>query len=75
MNNVSFISYSAITIALIEFAQTKPLKIHGMSGFDLRFTVGSGKCVLDMKMVGTRETDGIFGFLTSKSSIFAEITF
>ena len=33
------------TIALIEFAKTKPLKIHGLSGVDLIFTVGSGKCV------------------------------
>ena len=28
-----------------------------------------------MKMVRTRETDGIFGLLASKSSIFAIITF
>ena len=30
---------------------------------------------MNMKMVKTRETDGIFGILTSKSSIFAVITF
>ena len=30
---------------LIEFAQTKPLKIHGLSGFHPRFAVGPGKCV------------------------------
>ena len=44
-------------------------------GFDLRFTVGSGKCVFGYEDSRTRGTDGIFGFLTSsKSGIFGIIT-
>ena len=57
------------------YNQTKLSKTPRIVGIWLEITVGSGKCVLDMKMVRTRETDGIFGILTSKSSIFAVITF
>ena len=74
-DNVSFISYSTrnnarALIESIEFDQTKPLKTP-------RIIVGIwpenysrlGKMrFLDMKMVRTRENDGIFGILTSKSS-------
>ena len=59
--------------ALIEVAQTKPLKIHILSRFELRLQLPWENAFLDM--IRTRETDGIFGFLASKSSIFAIITF
>ena len=40
--NVSLISYSAVT--MLELSLNLP-KIHGLSGFGMRFTEVSGKCV------------------------------